>query len=114
MPAQVDWITNRSIKWAELKRKENLEKKVAVIYYNYPSGKDNVATASYLDGVTSICKLLEVMKENGYDIDYVPEDSDELLDRVNASGIQRRVPGPKVCLITSWKTGRTGVLNWFP
>ncbi|AKB30308.1 CobN-like chelatase BtuS for metalloporphyrine salvage [Methanosarcina siciliae T4/M] len=86
MPAQVDWITNRSIKWAELKRKENLEKKVAVIYYNYPSGKDNVATASYLDGVTSICKLLEVMKENGYDIDYVPEDSDELLDRLMLQG----------------------------
>lgn len=86
IPSQVDWLVNRSIKWAELKRKENSEKKVVVIYYNYPSGKDNVATANYLDGITSLCKLVGAMKENGYNIDYVPEDSDELLDRLMAQG----------------------------
>ena len=86
MPSQVDWLVNRSIKWAELKLKENSEKKVVVIYYNYPSGKDNVATANYLDGVTSLCKLVEVLKENGYNINYVPEDSEELLDRLMAQG----------------------------
>lgn len=86
IPAQLDWITNRSIKWAELKLKENSEKKVAVIYYNYPSGKDNIGTASYLDGITSMSKLLEMMAENGYDIDYLPENPDELLDRLMLQG----------------------------
>ncbi|PAV13791.1 cobalt chelatase [Methanosarcina spelaei] len=86
MPAQVDWLSNRAIKWAELKRKDNSEKKVVIIYYNYPSGKDNIGTASYLDGVTSMCGLISDMAKSGYNINYVPENSTELLDRLRLQG----------------------------
>jgi len=83
---QVDWICNRSIKWAELKLAENPDKKVAVIYYNYPSGKDNIG-ASYLDTISSMRLLLEKMVQDNYTVTDVPVNNSELLERIQAQGI---------------------------
>ncbi|NPE29900.1 cobaltochelatase subunit CobN [Methanococcoides sp. SA1] len=83
---QVDWISNRSIKWAELKLAENEDKKVAVIYYNYPSGKDNIG-ASYLDTITSMRLLLDEMDDANYTVSDLPANNSELLERIWAQGI---------------------------
>ncbi len=64
---QIDWIAKRAIKWAELHRKPNNEKKIAVIYYNHGGGKDNIG-ASYLDVPASLEVLLKAMKERGYNV----------------------------------------------
>jgi len=86
IPSQINWITNRSIRWAELKFKENSEKNVAIIYYNYPSGKDNIG-ASYLDTITSMHRLLKLMEAEGYTVTDVPETPDGLLEMIYAQGI---------------------------
>ncbi|AKB26435.1 CobN-like chelatase BtuS for metalloporphyrine salvage [Methanosarcina sp. MTP4] len=87
IPAQVDWIANRSINWAELKLKDNTEKNVAIIYYNYPPGKDNVG-ASYLDTISSMVSILQKMNESerNYNIEDAPKNSTELLDRIQDRG----------------------------
>ncbi|OJH49159.1 hypothetical protein MPF_1026 [Methanohalophilus portucalensis FDF-1] len=85
-PDQIDWMVNRTIKWADLKRNENQDKKVALIYYNYPPGKDSIG-ASYLDSMSSIVNLLEKMNESEYNLTYVPENTTTLLDRVQKQGI---------------------------
>ena len=84
--AQVDWIVNRSINWAELKLNENRDKKVAVIYYNYPSGKDNIG-ASYLDTITSMILMLNKMNESDFTVADIPENNSQLLERIWAQGI---------------------------
>ena len=86
LPAQVDWMVNRAINWAELKLKDNQDKKVAVIYYNYPSGKDNIG-ASYLDTTQSMFDLLNEMNESGYEVSGIPDNSSELLEMMQAQGI---------------------------
>lgn len=53
--------------WATLKEKENSEKKIAIVVYDYPPGKANIG-ASYLDVFTSVHDLLVKMAEEGYDI----------------------------------------------
>ncbi|MEM0314745.1 MAG: cobaltochelatase subunit CobN, partial [Archaeoglobaceae archaeon] len=65
---QIEWIARRALKWAELHRKSNEEKKVAIIYYNHGGGKDNIG-ASYLDVPASLEVLLKAMKSVGYRID---------------------------------------------
>ncbi|WP_406661024.1 cobaltochelatase subunit CobN [Methanolobus sp. ZRKC3] len=85
-PAQIDWMVNRSIKWTELKRKDNEDKKVGVVYYNYPSGKDNIG-ASYLDTMSSMMNLLNKMNESGYNLTNVPENSTHLLEMIQEQGI---------------------------
>lgn len=67
LDSQVEWICGRAIAWAELGRKENADKKVAILYYNHDGGKNNIG-ASYLDIGSSFYLLLEDMKAAGYDI----------------------------------------------
>ncbi|MDN5310937.1 MAG: cobaltochelatase CobN [Methanolobus sp.] len=86
MDYQISWIVNRSINWAELKLKENQDKKVAVIYYNYPSGKDNIG-ASYLDTISSMRLLLNKMEESNYTVTGIPENNSQLLEMIYAQGI---------------------------
>ncbi|WP_340820679.1 cobaltochelatase subunit CobN [Methanolobus sp. WCC4] len=86
MDTQVDWIANRSINWAELKLNENKDKKVAIIYYNYPSGKDNIG-ASYLNVIESTRLLLEKMNNSDFNVTGVPENDSLLLEMIQEQGI---------------------------
>lgn len=86
LPSQIDWMANRSINWANLKLKNNEEKKVAVVYYNYPSGKDNIV-ANYLNVTQSMLDLLNAMNESGYEVSGIPENSSKLLEMLQAQGI---------------------------
>ncbi len=93
--SQVDWIGNRSINWANLKSMDNSEKKVAVIYYNYPSGKDNIG-ASYLDTISSMRLMLQEMQDAGFNVTSVPVNNTELLDMIQAQGINAGCWAPGV------------------
>ncbi len=86
LPSQIDWMANRSINWANLKFKDNEDKRVAVIYYNYPSGKDNIV-ANYLNSTQSMFELLNAMNKSGYEVSGVPENSSKLMEMLQAQGI---------------------------
>jgi len=86
LPSQIDWMANRSINWANLKLEENEDKKVAVIYYNYPSGKDNIV-ANYLNSTQSMFELLNAMNNSGYEVSGIPENSSKLMEMLQAQGI---------------------------
>jgi len=86
LPSQIDWMANRSINWANLKFKDNEDKKVAVIYYNYPSGKDNIV-ANYLNSTQSMFELLNAMNKSGYEVSGIPENSSKLMEMLQAQGI---------------------------
>jgi len=77
--SQLEWITDRALSIAKLHRKENSDKKVAIVYYNHGGGKDNLG-ASYLDIVPSLTSLLDAMKKEGYDVEGEVPDEKELLD----------------------------------
>ncbi|WP_269889774.1 cobaltochelatase subunit CobN [Methanothermobacter thermautotrophicus] len=57
--------------WARLRELENSEKKIAVILYSYPPGKDGF-TASYLDVFRSLHELLVKLNESGYRVERIP------------------------------------------
>lgn len=65
-------ITGRIRNWLRLKEMPNNEKKLAIIIYNYPPGEENIGRAAYLDVFQSVKRLLERLKESGYDVE-LPE-----------------------------------------
>ena len=71
--------------WALLKHLSNSDKKIALIYYNYPPGKQNIA-ASYMDPVESVLNLLNILKDNGYDVQNIPSNSTILLAQMLSQG----------------------------
>ncbi|TVP66222.1 MAG: magnesium chelatase subunit H [Leptolyngbya sp. LCM1.Bin17] len=79
---RIESITQRAMKWANLRRKPKVDKKLAITVFSFPPDKGNVGTAAYLDVFGSIYKVLEAMKRNGYDVQDLPESPEALLQEV--------------------------------
>jgi magnesium chelatase subunit H len=76
---RVEIIAQRALKWAMLRRKPKVEKKVAITVFSFPPDKGNVGTAAYLDVFGSIYKVMEALKHNGYDLQGLPETAEALM-----------------------------------
>jgi cobaltochelatase CobN len=67
MPDRIERFVNRTLMLANLRYLNNSEKRVALIYYNYPPGKDSIG-ASYLDVPMTLEVLLNSFYDRGYDL----------------------------------------------
>ena len=76
---RVEAISQRAMKWANLRRKPKLTKRVAITVFSFPPDKGNVGTAAYLDVFGSIYKVMESLKQNGYDLPELPESAEALM-----------------------------------
>ncbi|MFM7407078.1 MAG: magnesium chelatase subunit H, partial [Cuspidothrix sp.] len=79
---RVEIVAQRALKWASLRRKPKLIKKVAITVFSFPPDKGNVGTAAYLDVFGSIHEVLKGLRNNGYDVQDIPETPQELLEQV--------------------------------
>ena len=66
-------------KWAALHRMKNEDKKIALIFHNYPPKNYNIGSASGLDSMESATRLLSRMKDDGYKIDFLPASAEEFI-----------------------------------
>ncbi|MDB9357324.1 magnesium chelatase subunit H, partial [Nodularia spumigena CS-587/03] len=79
---RVESIAQRALKWANLRRKPKLDKKVAITVFSFPPDKGNVGTAAYLDVFGSIFEVLKGLRNNGYDVQDIPENAQALMEQV--------------------------------
>jgi magnesium chelatase subunit H len=79
---RVEIVAQRALKWANLRRKPKLNKKVAITVFSFPPDKGNVGTAAYLDVFGSIFEVLQGLRNNGYDVQDIPENAKELMEQV--------------------------------
>ena len=91
---RVRMAVRRGMKYAALRHKANGEKKIALLYYNYPPGKANIG-ASYLNVADSIANILGRMKAEGYDVgDHAPTSDEVLADiTTKARNVMSDAPG---------------------
>ncbi|HIK05402.1 MAG TPA: magnesium chelatase subunit H [Trichormus sp. M33_DOE_039] len=75
-------VAQRALKWANLRRKPKLDKKVAITVFSFPPDKGNVGTAAYLDVFGSIYEVMQALRNNGYDVQDLPENAKELMEQV--------------------------------
>ncbi|PKM83159.1 MAG: hypothetical protein CVU88_03000 [Firmicutes bacterium HGW-Firmicutes-13] len=86
IPDRIEKLANRVNNWIKLRTLNNADKKIALVYYNYPPGKQNIG-ASYLAVPDSIMEILERLKREGYTVDEIPETADELLNIMFERGV---------------------------
>jgi len=79
---RIEAIAQRALKWANLRRKPKLHKKVAITVFSFPPDKGNVGTAAYLDVFGSIFEVMKALKNNGYDLPELPESAEALMQEV--------------------------------
>lgn len=111
--SRVEMAVSRGLKYAELSRKPNASKKVALIYYNYPPGKAGIA-ASYLNVAESLANILARMEAEGYDIGGPAPTSDEVLAAITtkARNVGSDAPGELEEMIAQGSANRIDVEDY--
>ncbi len=79
---RIEAIAQRALKWANLRRKPKLTKKIAITVFSFPPDKGNIGTAAYLDVFGSIHEAMKALKQNGYDVQDLPNSPKELMQLV--------------------------------
>ncbi|UXM85196.1 cobaltochelatase subunit CobN [Methanococcus aeolicus] len=81
---RIDKVVNRIKKWIDLKNVQNKDKKVIFVLHNATcaSVEATVGSAAHLDTFQSMINIMNKMKEEGYCIDDIPKDGDELVKMI--------------------------------
>ena len=79
---RIEAIARRAMKWGNLRKKPKLNKKVAITVFSFPPDKGNVGTAAYLDVFGSIYEVMQGLKNNGYDVQDLPDSPQALMEAV--------------------------------
>lgn len=80
---RMEKFSNRVIKWLDLRKKPNRQKKIAFILNNNPcvGAESSIGGGAHLDTLESIAKILARMKNEGYDV-RVPNSGKEIIDEI--------------------------------
>ncbi|MEN6567212.1 MAG: cobaltochelatase subunit CobN [Veillonellales bacterium] len=83
-------LVRKAGKWGILRHKPNREKKIGIVFHNYPPTNSNIGSASCLDSPESIRLLLAEMKQRGYKVDHIPENSQAFMEELIAHATNDR------------------------
>jgi cobaltochelatase CobN len=90
IPERIIHMAKKAKKWALLRHKANGEKKIAIIFHNYPPSNSNIGSAQGLDSPASIILLLQQMAQQGYRVDHIPNDSQTFMNELIAQATNDR------------------------
>jgi len=75
-------IVEMAYRWAMLRYIPNKDKKVAILIYMYPPRQDLAGGGYGLDTLQSVSDMLRWFRDDGYTLDWMPEDGKELVNRL--------------------------------
>jgi len=84
LPERTNKIVRLSLNWAKLRHIPNSQKKVAIIFHNYPPRDDRIGTAFGLDSPVSVLNIMKAMDDAGYTIERMPENGQALIENVKS------------------------------
>ncbi len=90
MQSRIERLLHKAKKWAVLRHKPNAQKRIAIIFHNYPPKNSNIGTALGMDSPESVRLLLAAMQEAGYTVDHIPSDSKSFMEEVIACATNDR------------------------
>ena len=113
---RIDHVARLAARWARLRRQPNGEKRVAILLANYPSKNARIGNAVGLDTPASLVRLLEALRNAGYDLggEPLPESGDDLMQRLIASATVDRefTTEAELAAVPGWVTAER-YAAWF-
>ncbi|MFI1012121.1 cobaltochelatase subunit CobN [Streptomyces sp. NPDC020965] len=86
-PERAARVAGIAVRHARLRHKPNAEKKLALVFTAYPTKHSRVGNAVGLDTPASAVRVLDALRDAGYQVDGYPDNGDELIHRlINAGG----------------------------
>jgi cobaltochelatase CobN len=86
VPMHVDMAARRLANWQRLQAMDNVDKRIAIVYYNHPPGRHNIG-ADNLDVPASLLAVLRRLRAEGYDTGPLPDTATALLERLQQDGV---------------------------
>lgn len=86
LPDEIQSLVIRAQNWQTLRSKPNRDKRVAIVYYNHPPGRQNIG-ADNLDVPQSLFDMLHALKAAGYTVGELPASPEALLDEMQERGV---------------------------
>ena len=110
---QVAMAVDRAMRWAALRAKPNRDKRVGIVFYNYPAGKANIG-ASYLNVAESIANVLQRLKQEGYDVGTADISGAAVLETLLAKSrnVAGHAPGELDALVKEGSAIRVGMADY--
>jgi len=79
---RVDFVARLALNFARLRRTSNAEKRVAILFGNYPTKNARIGNGVGLDTPASVMNLLRSLRDAGYHVEDLPANGDELMHRL--------------------------------
>jgi cobaltochelatase CobN len=110
---QVTRAVQRGLRYAALSSKANRDKRVAIVFYNYPAGKANIG-ASYLNVAESLSAILQRLAAEGYSVGDSPMNGDDILDELvtKSTNVGSYAPGELETLVSQGSTVQIGMTDY--
>ncbi len=65
--------------WSTLRNKQHSEKRIALLLANYPTKEGRIGNGVGLDTPASVITILRALDQQGYSVDAIPKDGDQLI-----------------------------------
>ena len=109
---RVERLADRVQAWVKLRHEPPNERRVAIIYYNYPPGRESIG-ASYLNVLPqSLLQILNRLRADGFAANGAPTNADELFTAIRTFG-NNPMPGTNVAVELD-KLARSGRVQLLP
>lgn len=90
LPERIDMLIRKAKKWARLRHKANKDKKIAIVFHNYPPTNAAIGSASCIDSIESVRLFLCDLQRDGYVVDHIPESNQAFIEEIIAHATNDR------------------------
>lgn len=86
IPDRVRQVAELAKNWCALRKLPNAEKRIAILFNNYPTRNARIGNGVGLDTPASVMQILRALRDAGYSVENIPADGDALMREILAGG----------------------------
>jgi cobaltochelatase CobN len=101
---RIEFVADLATNWVKLRQTPAAERRIALVLANYPNRDGRLANGVGLDTPASCVEILRALRQEGYQVENIPETGDELIERLTA-GVTNDPEGRELRLVRQSVSG---------
>ena len=101
---RINFVADLAANWLKLRQTPPSKRRIALILANYPNRDGRLANGVGLDTPASCIEILKALQQEGYQVEDIPQNGDELIKRLTA-GVTNDPEGRELRLVQQQLSG---------
>jgi cobaltochelatase CobN len=101
---RINFVADLAANWLKLRQNPASKRRIALILANYPNRDGRLANGVGLDTPASCIEILKALQQEGYQVEDIPQNGDELIKRLTA-GVTNDPEGRELRLVQQQLSG---------